>query len=397
MIDRWIDMRKYEALLTAVPGGGERPADAIEWTQDVLRWMGTGHGQRAIESHMSQYAGAKYDPVPGVPSALQDRAKALYYSSSLHHVLDGSTIVYVTARMVDLAVQIANDMPCLPLLEDDLPATHGVFWFQKPVPLFEYAERGTSHPDQRYPGRMIAWASTIVKTLDLDGVTMQTIHDDDDVDDPMWSAGPGVDIYVLGRWDEIGRAVQEHHNDEFDAYFDARELDDPIGAHMWMPLETTGWRFNYEWRELTRDEVDALEEHEFPPPGTCIPELAWLRRFIWAVCVLVAQEVAGVSTAPLDRPARRRAERALPRFSGVRVVRLRRIYDPTVTLTDEERAERKRLDHHWSHRWKVKEHWAWRACGPNRSQRRRVLIREYVKGPEDAPLVERPTVWSLER
>lgn len=367
MTGAWIDMHKYETLLAAEAGHDERPADAVEWSLDVLRWLGTNPGADTILRHVELYAGEKYDTVPGVPSTFQDVAKAGYVIAAIRECLDGATI-YVTGRMVHLACQIAEDVPDLPLSAEDLPATHGVFWLQEPFPMFEYV-KGVDHAG--IPARMIGWRPTDVRVL---------TPDDDGTGQDI---GPGLEMFVIGRGHEVGVAV------------DRPDFGDD--GHRWMPLESTGWRFDLPWRRLTDDEVDALPEGTWPPPGTCIPELAWLRRFVWALCVLVSQEVASASEARLDRPTRRRAERAMPRFSGVRVVRLRRLYDPNVTLTDEERAERVRLDRHWAGRWRVREHWAWRACGPGRSQRRRVLIRSYVKGPEDLPLIEKPTVYSLER
>jgi hypothetical protein len=47
----------------------------------------------------------------------------------------------------------------------------------------------------------------------------------------------------------------------------------------------------------------------------------------------------------------------------------------------------------WQKRWFVHGHWRMQPCGPNRSQRRPIWIDTFIKGPEDKPLDDRPTLW----
>lgn len=49
-------------------------------------------------------------------------------------------------------------------------------------------------------------------------------------------------------------------------------------------------------------------------------------------------------------------------------------------------------DRRWQHRWVVRMHARWQACGPGRSQRRRILVGPYVKGPAAAPMLAREHV-----
>ena len=51
----------------------------------------------------------------------------------------------------------------------------------------------------------------------------------------------------------------------------------------------------------------------------------------------------------------------------------------------------------YSHRWVVRGHWRWQACGKGRKDRRLTWISPHVKGPEDAPLIEVEQVAKLVR
>lgn len=96
--------------------------------------------------------------------------------------------------------------------------------------------------------------------------------------------------------------------------------------------------------------------------------------------------VSTVENMHADRATRRRCQRAgLP--STVRVVNLRRPKshsngDGSTTVD-------------WSHRWIVSGHWRNQPYGPQRSLRRPVWIAPHIKGPEDAPLIEKTVVKAL--
>lgn len=51
----------------------------------------------------------------------------------------------------------------------------------------------------------------------------------------------------------------------------------------------------------------------------------------------------------------------------------------------------------WSHRWVVRGHWRWVPCGPGKTERRRIWIHDFVKGPEGKPLVISQKVYALRR
>jgi hypothetical protein len=121
-------------------------------------------------------------------------------------------------------------------------------------------------------------------------------------------------------------------------------------------------------------------------------------RLMHALWLLLGQTVTQTDEAHLDRPRRKRAGRAgIP--ARVTVVQLRNI--------ESRRAEGESLVE-WTHRWVVRGHPAWRACGPNHPDaepypddptrfRCRVWIAPYTKGPDGAPLVVTDKVYALHR
>jgi hypothetical protein len=122
------------------------------------------------------------------------------------------------------------------------------------------------------------------------------------------------------------------------------------------------------------------------------------KRVLHALWMLLGQTVTRTDDAHLDRPVRKRAMKArIP--ARVTVVRLRNV--ETHRAPGESLVE-------WNHRWVVRGHPAWRACGPNHPQaelypgtadkyRCRVWIAPFVKGPEDKPLIKNEKVYALVR
>jgi len=72
--------------------------------------------------------------------------------------------------------------------------------------------------------------------------------------------------------------------------------------------------------------------------------------------------------------------------SPVTVVALREIHDsPDPSDTDHAGRD-------WHHQWVVRGHWRQQRCGPEGRDRRPTWVAPYVKGPEGAPLLDRPVV-----
>lgn len=113
------------------------------------------------------------------------------------------------------------------------------------------------------------------------------------------------------------------------------------------------------------------------------------RRLVMALMLLLESTIVVSESVSIARPQRRRAARAgLP--ASVRVVRLRR-------ASHHERADGDDSGTEWTHRWIVSGHWRNQACGPKQSERRLTWVAPHIKGPDDKPLVIRPTVRALVR
>lgn len=51
----------------------------------------------------------------------------------------------------------------------------------------------------------------------------------------------------------------------------------------------------------------------------------------------------------------------------------------------------------WQHRWVTRGHWRWQAYGAGRTERKRIWIHDFIKGPDDKPLVISQKVYALRR
>lgn len=163
-------------------------------------------------------------------------------------------------------------------------------------------------------------------------------------------------------------------------------------AHMWfMPYGMRVGPMDQPTPEHYRDFVGS--DGRQPQPTTVNDA-----RLVVAYFRLLGQTIVTVKDAPIERAARRRAERAkMP--ARVQTITLRK----RVTKYAEE-GEHQSVD--WSHRWLVRGHWAWRACGPDHPLAEpdgadgfhaRLYIAPYVKGPEGKPLVITEKVFDLAR
>lgn len=113
-----------------------------------------------------------------------------------------------------------------------------------------------------------------------------------------------------------------------------------------------------------------------------------LYRYMHALFLLLNQTLVQVEDEEVDRTTRRRAQRRGLPHSKVTVIQLRR--------TEGARQQGESMVE-WSHRWVVRGHWRWQACGVGRQERRRIWIAPFIKGPEDAPIIVTDKLYSLER
>jgi len=111
-------------------------------------------------------------------------------------------------------------------------------------------------------------------------------------------------------------------------------------------------------------------------------------RYLHALWLLLDQTITDVRPEHLRTSVAKKAwKKNLP--GRVTVIQLRR------TANEGKTAGESSVD--WSHRWLVRGHWRWQACGPGNAERKRIWIHPFVKGPEDKPLVVNPKVYDMRR
>lgn len=175
-------------------------------------------------------------------------------------------------------------------------------------------------------------------------------------------------------------ALAESGQDHVDRYLDMIGRYATVGCQFLYNGEPLGPMLT-EGSSRHREEVLAEGDQTFPGTNTT--------RYIHALWLLLNQTVTKVEEEGVDRAARKRAEKMrLP--SKVTVIRLRREVSTLGREPGESQVQ-------WQHRWIVRGHWRWQACGPGRTERKRIWINPFVKGPESAPFVQSEKVYSLER
>jgi hypothetical protein len=162
------------------------------------------------------------------------------------------------------------------------------------------------------------------------------------------------------------------------------------------------WDFDKPWFPVPDREEETLEIAQLEHPMTmdevhraaCDPGMTLYRQILWTFFHLVAERIAVQHHEGLPRAARRRTERAgmaPPEPGTITVIKLRREYQPANYEPGYEPEEA-----WYSHRFLVSGHWR-NQWYPSIQIHQAKYIMGFVKGPEDAPLIIKDKVWSLER
>lgn len=402
MSERIVDLPSFDQIAAAEPDSIERPTEALDGILDLTSFFRSDTGRAIARSHIDYYAHRRITVEGGnlplsVPPTREERYEREGWQLTegwlglFDEIVGTGGTVYVTPRMVKIISDLAGSLPEPPVLHaTDVPFEVGTVWLGRPITLGEYAEKN------HVPIRVISWTTT-------EPIRFEETNE----------PGAGVTMMSFSQGTEIVEVNRlAARTDE-----DVRRAEEVIIGEgvKWLPWETMGWNFGEAWREATPEETEAFERQDhswtredsskgIPEPDLCLPqgvritEQAIVRRFLYVLWRMMSEGVAVQVEHRPDRHSRRRVERSKRPDLSVRVIHLRRLYDPSVVLTEEEKAERRKLDREWSHRWRVRTHWRKQPIGPRGSGLyRMVRIESYVKGPEEKPLIEKPTVWSLER
>jgi hypothetical protein len=411
-----VDAKTFDEIAAAAEETGERPLDAIDGVLDLVNFFHSPHGRGIARAHVDYYAHRNLTVEGGnlplsVDPLFAHEAEGQLLARGWLALFDdvvGEGTVYVTPRMVKIIADLAAELPDDPTLRpEDVPLEVGTVWLGAPLTLggsidaSEYFEGLATH--NRVPVRVIAWTTR-------ERVSSQSRKVEGEV-----VGEKGVTIVSFTRGAEIAEVNRrtKSFTEPDSKGRNAVQLIEDEGIR-WVPWETMGWGYDAPWRSATPEETEELDAHPhswtredklagIPEPvvleGEAVKniEQTVLRRFLFVLWRLMTEEVAVEVPFRPERHAQRRVERSKRPDLAVRVIHLRRLYDAALALTDEEKAERKRLDRQYSHRWRVRDHWRWQAYGPGMSLRKRIRVESYVKGPEGKPLVEKPRLYSVER
>lgn len=182
-------------------------------------------------------------------------------------------------------------------------------------------------------------------------------------------------------------------------------LRDPRGYEKIMPSQTFTWHASESLGELL--DLARKEHRRIYGPGGIhekseqVGEDVFMRategvaRFILAGMAWVNQRVLLPEPAHVERHRRKEYQRTIGRESAVKIVSLRRRVHQSITVTREPGSEE--IKREYSCQWVVDGHWRNQACGPKMGERKLTWVMPYVKGPEDKPLKEKPTIYVVDR
>jgi hypothetical protein len=253
-------------------------------------------------------------------------------------VLPGASLWWVTADMATLIDHAATSLPPTTLTPDLLPQPSGLAFFEEPLVGRDANVNLAERPIRVYA---ILWGDAILRP-DLEML------------------GHHISIASYGR-------------------LDIEAPEDAVPGLTWFPLGRTDWRWRTDTEQLIDQSLVGQEAR--------LASMAEDRRWFAAFCLLAGQKISQTTQVNPSRASARRSQR--------------RGFDPTVQVVDvrHTRSGTPNASEHreveWSKRWVVHGHWRQQAYGPDRSLRKPVYISDFIKGPDDKPLVMRPKVQLL--
>jgi hypothetical protein len=278
--------------------------------------------------------------------------------------LRASEVFYLDARMHPLVTAAAESMPDEPLLPQDLPTSQGFLWI--PGGIANVDIRG-----QVLKFNAISWSVYGGK------VTLLLWSDKHDPDDPMREHMQHI------QWDKVPRLTLAHVG----VLRFGQPVPHTLAPNFLLPPEVpikvinTDQGYTVAFGKGYDDLQERLGDFKERPD----PVLVWLIT-CWR---LMQQSVTEVEREFPTRQQRRQLVRQNRPDVPVSVIRLRR---------SKSNYEPEHSEVNWTHRWLVRGHWRRQPYkGENGTEHRYIWIHPFVKGPEDAPLLVRDHIYSLER
>jgi hypothetical protein len=248
-------------------------------------------------------------------------------------LLEGAQLFWASEAMRNLALDASQDMPEVIRWADILPAPHGVFGMEKPLPAVPLIDGEGGD----------AWT--------IDG---GRVHGDARPTVISWSH-----IMVQGRG--------------------------TVRVALWVRTDTLSGRISRtDWAEIIGI-TPTVEEplHTLGGPDWATGVLA----FLATACTLMQQPKV-VLARPIDPTTGGTPRGSAQTDRLVTLIDLR----PLQSIREE---PSERPGREYKHRWVVRGHWTHQPVGEKRGQRRLTWISSYIKGPEGAPIIrsEKVNVW----
>jgi len=284
-----------------------------------------------------------------------------WHSSSL----DASSLWWVADPMCDLLAAAEKSLPIDTVLEREIvPQPCGLV-------VFEHTLAGTDAqtPTENCEVDAILWGPVLVEDQRALGIASYKCLNLD--------RGLGKnELQLAVETNAIGRVekVTDFRKQLID---DVPGLSGMMHGDIWAPLGRSDWRLGHR-----------LDDRHHPAlSDQAIASMIEDRRRLATLWLLASQPgIAETRLDPLDRPTRRREQRAGREPSPVRIVSLPvRPHTPAAASTGGDRR-------HVSVRFFVEGFWRNQAYGPERSKRRPTWVHAHWRGPEDGPVRVRDKV-----
>jgi hypothetical protein len=316
-------------------------AQALDTQLDLLRWYNTA-------------VGAHYANI--ICSSDQDDADKSNFGADLHRVsLTLGETFAVTSEILDVLESAMTTMPDFGLHNSDLPGSGGFAYLERPVILHDSFGK-------TLVVKAVTWHRAMTHTDETRAeLRIRPWRGGTEIEDDEWEKAEHRGIVVIQFTDPSD--PRDHMHTEW------RDARDRIGKHnmSWSPLWSL---FAGAW------------DFEDSPHNDGMKFLACFFRFLQTTWVDPRVTVP-------DRPVIKRAKRHGVPEPQVKVVQLRRRERRSTRDPNAEPVE-------WQHRWIVSPHWR-NQWFPKLGVHKQIPIAEYIKGPEDKPLIVHDKIYLVDR
>lgn len=322
------------------------PAVALDAQLDLLHWYGTDAGNKYADAIGEQMMELSKEISYRVTDHKRDtRVNYDNVGSIMHRVMLTRAETYaVSSEIVDVLEVAAPSIPDYTLHDTDPPTKSGFIYLERPIVIKDIHDN-----------------PLVVRAIGWDPIAYS-----DNIDRIGWAIEPDGAQNSLGEWALLfllwtdPSDARDHMHDNY-----VNELSDLSSKYGLKPPQNLWSILGGVW-----------------PVGTAPSDNNIVFRFLMTFFRFCQEEWIDSRAIAPDRAAVRRAERRGVPQPRVRVVRLRRRGNHQAAHPDQS-GERKL---YVNHRGLVRGHWR-NQWYPSLQQHRPKWIAEFLKGPDDAPLV----------